>query len=315
MWKALIGVTAVVVVAVGVIQRVSDRPTPAAITADVQYDLVEAWAGTPEEVGMVSAVDVDADGNVYAFRREANNVWKLDPSGKLLEVWNHDFAQWAHGIRVGPDGAIWTVDGEGHQVKKWSSDGKELLMTLGQLGVAGEGPDTFNRPTDVAFGPGGEIFVSDGYANTRVVKFNSDGRFIKAWGEPGTEPGQFDLPHTVVVDSRNRVLVGDRENARIQIFDLDGNLLEVWDHLGSPYGLYLTSDDLLYVADLVNARIWIANAEDGKHLGTIEGTEAIHWVAVGPEGDVYAATPATARYYDDPADVWYLRKYRKVIGP
>ena len=287
-----------------------DRATEQAVS----YELVEDWAGTPEEVGTVSAVDVDADGNVYAFRRDANDVWKLDADGNMLEEWDQDFAQWAHGIRVGPDGAIWTVDGQGHQVKKWSHDGGELLMTLGVYGVAGATPDNFDRPTDVAFGPDGEFFVSDGYGNNRVVKYDRNGQYSKTWGEPGTDPGQFDLPHTIVVDSRNRVLVGDRENARIQIFDLDGNLLEVWDHLGSPYGLSIDDNDQLYVADLVNARIWIAQAGDGELLGTIEDTKAIHWIAVDGQGDVYAATPApaTGQYWDDPSEVWYLRKYRKV---
>ena len=282
----------------------------------VSYELVEDWAGTPEEVGTVSAVDIDDDGSVYAFRRDANDVWKLDAEGNVLEEWDQDFAQWAHGIRVGPDGAIWTVDGQGHQVKKWSHDGSELLMTLGEYGVAGVTPDNFDRPTDVAFGPDGEFFISDGYGNNRVVKYDSEGQFSKAWGEPGTDPGQFDLPHTIVVDSRNRVLVGDRENARIQIFDLDGNLLEVWDHLGSPYGLSIDDNDQLYVADLLNARIWIAQASDGALLGTIEDTKAIHWIAVDGQGDVYAATPApaTGQYWDDPSEVWYLRKYQRVAA-
>ena len=289
-----------------------DRATEQAVS----YELVEDWAGTPEEVGTVSAVDIDDDGNVYAFRRDANDVWKLDAEGNVQEEWDQDFAQWAHGIRVGPDGAIWTVDGQGHQVKKWSHDGGELLMTLGEYGVAGATPDNFDRPTDVAFGPDGEFFVSDGYGNNRVVKYDRNGQFSRAWGEPGTDPGQFDLPHTIVVDSRNRVLVGDRENARIQIFDLDGNLLEVWDHLGSPYGLSIDDNDQLYVADLINARIWIAQASDGELLGTIEGTKAIHWIAVDGQGDVYAATPApaTGQYWDDPSEVWYLRKYRKVAA-
>lgn len=288
-----------------------------AATPAVSYELVEGWGGAHEAVGTVTAVDVDDDGNVYAFRRDANDVLRLDGDGNLLEVWDQDFAQWAHGIRVSPDGAIWTVDGQGHQIKKWSHDGRELLMTLGDYGVAGETPGRFNRPTDVAFGPDGELFISDGYGNSRVVKYDRNGEFITAWGEPGTGRGQFDLPHTIVVDARNRVLVGDRENARIQIFDLGGNLLEVWDHLGSPYGLAIDDNDRLYVADLVNARIRIARASDGELLETIEETKAIHWVAVDGQGNVYAATPAPSisQFWDDPSEVWYLRKYRKVGNP
>ena len=304
---------ATLVIAVGL----ACRPAPDEEGAPEQaagYVLVEGWGGTHEETGTVTAVDVDDNGNIYAFRRDANDVWKLDPDGNLLEQWDQDFAQWAHGIRVGPDGSIWTVDGQGHQVRKWSYDGRELLMTLGEYGVAGETADHFNRPTDVAFGPDGEFFVSDGYGNNRVAKYDRNGEFITAWGEAGAEPGQFNLPHTIVVDARNRVLVGDRENARIQIFDLDGNLLEVWEHLGSPYGLAIDDNDHLYVADLVNARIWIARAGDGELLRTIDDTKAIHWVAVDRQGNVYASTPApsTGQFWDDPSEVWYLRKYEKV---
>ena len=295
------------------------QAAPDADTAPGQgtrYELVEGWGGSREEVGTVTAVDVDEDGNVYAFRRDANDVWKLDAGGNLLEQWDQDFAQWAHGIRIAPDGSIWTVDGQGHQVKKWSHDGGELLMTLGEYGVAGETPDHFNRPTDVAFGPDGEFFVSDGYGNNRVARYDRNGEFVTTWGEAGTEPGQFNLPHTIVVDARNRVLVGDRENARIQIFDLNGNLLEIWDHLGSPYGLAIDDSDQLYVADLVNARIWIARAANGELLQTIEGTKAIHWVAVDGQGHVYASTPAppTGQFWEDPSEIWYLRKYEKVEG-
>lgn len=314
MIKGSIGLVAgSLVIGTGLACRAAPDAEPAPGQA-AAYELVEGWGGAREDVGTVTAVDVDDDGNVYAFRRDANDVWKLDADGNLLERWDQDFAQWAHGIRVGPDGSIWTVDGQGHQVKKWSHDGRELLMTLGEYGVAGETADLFNRPTDVAFGPNGEFFVSDGYGNNRVAKYDRNGGFITAWGEAGTEPGQFNLPHTIVVDARNRVFVGDRENARIQIFDLDGNLLEIWEHLGSPYGLSIDGSDQLYVADLVNARIWIARASDGELLRTIDDTKAIHWVAADGQGNVYASTPApsTGQFWDDASEVWYLRKYRKV---
>ena len=105
-------------------------------------------------------------------------------------------------------------------------------MTLGTKGVSGEGPDTFNGPTDVAIAANGDIFVTDGHFNNRVVKFSKDGTFIKAWGKKGTAPGEFDLPHSIAIDSRGRLFVGDRSNARIQIFDQDGNFLEEWDQFG-----------------------------------------------------------------------------------
>ncbi len=263
------------------------------------YQLVENWITAPEDIGGVSGVTVDDDGNIYAFRRNANNVWILDPAGKLVKEWGQDIAMWTHGIRVDHEGYIWTVDGQGNQVKKWSPDASQLLMTLGMYDVGGDGPDTFNRPTDVAVAPNGDFFVSDGYVNTRVAKFNKTGEFIMDWGEPGTEPGQFNTVHSIAIDSRNRVLVADRENKRVQIFDFEGNFLDQWTHLGAPYALFLTEDDRVFIADGVNGKVWIADASDGTLLGSIEGAEGIHWVAVDRAGNVYAASNRSQ----------YLRKY------
>ena len=268
------------------------------------YRMAENWMTAPEEIGGVSGVTVDDEGNIHAFRRDANNVWTLDSTGALAKEWGQDIAMWTHGIRVDPEGYIWTVDGQGHQVKKWSPDASELLMTLGEYGVGGDGPDTFNRPTDVAVAPNGDVFVSDGYVNSRVVKFDKTGEFIKAWGEAGTEPGQFNTVHSITIDSRDRVLVADRANKRVQIFDFEGNFLDQWTHLGSPYALFLTRDDHLFIADGVNAKVWIADASDGTLLNAIEGTEGIHWVAVDPAGNVYAASNRSH----------YLRKYSKATA-
>ncbi len=274
--------------------RSAGGPTPAH-----EYRPVPGWINGPEEIGGVSGVASDGQGNIYAFRRDANNVWNLEPSGRVAKEWGQDIAKWTHSIRIDQEGYIWTVDGEGHQIKKWSPDASELLMTLGRYEVPGDGPDTFNRPTDVAVAPNGDFFVSDGYVNTRVAKFDRSGNFLMDWGGAGTGPGEFDTVHSIVIDSRDRVLVADRGNSRVQIFDLRGNYLDEWTHMGTPYALYLTPDDRLYVADGVNGKVWIADASDGSLLGTIEGTEGIHWVAVDPSGSVYAASNRSR----------YLRKY------
>jgi DNA-binding beta-propeller fold protein YncE len=263
---------------------------------------VESWITAPSEIGGVSGVTTDAQGNVYAFRRDANNVWILDATGKLVKEWGQDIARWTHGIRLDPEGNIWTIDGQGHQVKKWSPDASQLLMTLGKYDVAGAGPDTFNRPTDVAFGPNGDFFVTDGYENTRVVKFATNGKFIKSWGDPGTGPSQFNTVHSIAIDRRNRLLVADRDNARVQIFDLDGNFITQWTHLGSPYSVFITDNDVVYIGDGVNSKVWIAKASDGTLLGTIEDTPGVHWVAVDPAGNVYVASNRSQ----------YLRKYAPV---
>src|SRR5205807_10332395 len=121
-------------------------------------------------------------------------------------------------------------DGKGHQVIKFSPEGK-VLLTLGKAGVTGDGADTFNQPSDVVVAPNGDIFVADGHggnSNARIVKFSKDGKFIKAWGKKGSAPGEFDTPHALAFDSKGRLFVADRANDRIQIFDQDGKFLDQW---------------------------------------------------------------------------------------
>jgi len=206
-----------------------------------------------------------------------------------VKSWGEGLFKWAHGLRVDRDGFIWATDGQDHLVYKFTMDGKQVLK-LGEKGVAGDGQsrDAFNGPTDVAVAPNGDFFVSDGYGNSRVVKFSKDGEFIRIiGGRKGTGPGEFDLPHSVVIDSQNRLLVGDRENTRIQVFDLDGNFLEIWSGLGKPYGLYLTGDDTLYVADADGGTITIA--KNGKAVEVIEGLGRPHWIGMDPSGALYLA--------------------------
>jgi sugar lactone lactonase YvrE len=270
------------------------------------YQLVDNWAQLPagESFEGVSAVTTDPKGTVHAFRRDGGNIWTLDAAGKRIKIWGQNSAKWTHGIRVDRNGFIWTTDGQGHQVKKWSSDGGQLLMTLGKYEVPGDNTsqDLFNRPTDVVVAPNGDFFISDGYVNSRVVKFDKEGRFLKIiGGTKGAEPGQFNLPHGIAMDSRGRIMVADRENSRVQIFDQEGKFLDQWKHLGKPYGLYVSGDDKLYVADGGTHKIWIVNASDGKVLDTIEGTNQIHSVSVDPAGNVYAASNLSK----------YLRKYVK----
>jgi sugar lactone lactonase YvrE len=274
---------------------------PAAAAAPLRqinnYTLVDNWiTGAPADIEGVSAVTQDNQGNILAFRRKdagnpnGGNVWKLDPTGKFVEAWGQDIAVWTHGIRVDPEGNIWTIDGQGHQIKKWSPDHSKLLMTLGELNVAGDDndPKHFNRPTDVAWAPNGDFFISDGYRNHRVVKFTKDGKFIKSWGSSDDTP--FNTVHSVVVDKRNRVMVADRNGGRIHLFDLDGNPIAIWTHLGNPYALTITPDDKLYVSDGIAERIWIADANTGDLLGTIEHVKDVHWSTVDKDGNVYAAS-------------------------
>ena len=193
-----------------------------------------------------SAVGVNSKNEVFLFHRGPRPIQCFDPEGKFLRAWGDDVIKIAHGLRIDGDDNVWVTDVGGHRVFKFDSTGKPLLA-LG-TGEPGTGNDQFDEPTDIAFGSGGEVYVSDGYGNSRVMKFDVDGRFLSSWGTPGEGRGQFHLPHSIIVDSEGRVLVGDRENNRIQVFDGDGAWLATWKGF-APYGIALDADGRVFVAD------------------------------------------------------------------
>ncbi len=270
------------------------------------------WGDLPEgrEWGTTAGIDIDPiDGHVWAYERcaagtasggsvncETNPVdpiFKFDRNtGEVLANFGADLFVTPHGIHVDSDGNVWVTDfagneagTRGHQVFKFSKDGR-VLMTLGTAGVAGDGPDTFNGPADVAIAPNGDIFVADGHGNSRVVKFSGDGEFIMAWGSEGTGPGQFNEPHSLAFDSRGRLFVGDRVNQRIQVFDQQGNFLDEWTEIMAS-GMHITADDVIYVADYqLREGIVIANAGDFSPIGFI--SEALgEGVTVDASGNVF----------------------------
>src|SRR5262249_37569190 len=148
-----------------------------------------------------------------------------------------------------PEKHVWVVDRASQQVMKFTHDGKTLVRSWGERGIAGTDDKHFGRPSDIAFLPDGSFFVSDGYANRRVVKFDRDGNFVKAWGTMGSGPGQFGLVHSVAVDAQRRVYAVDRINNRIQVFDEDGRFLDQWPGFLSPARLLVTQDQFAWVAD------------------------------------------------------------------
>lgn len=280
------------------------------------YREVDNWAQLPAGMkwGQVISVDGDTAGNVWVFHRGEPPLLEFDSSGKLLKSFGQGMFVQSHGLFLDRDGNIWVTDGrakdgKGQQVFKFSPDGK-VLMTLGKAGVSGDGPDTFNGPSDVAIASNGDIFVADGHGgntNARVVKFSKDGTFIKAWGKKGSAPGEFNIPHTIAIDSRGRVFVGDRGNNRIQIFDQEGKFLEEWKQFGRPSGIFIAKDDTMYVIDSESntARnpgfkrgIWIGSAKDGAIKAFIPSNEpnpdtttilGAEGVGVDAKGDIYAA--------------------------
>ncbi len=198
-------------------------------------------------LGPCSAVDFDSKGQMYLYHRGKQPILCFDRGGKFVRSWGDDLIGKAHGLRVDKHDHIWVTDIGNHRVFKFSPQGK-LLLALGQSGKPGTDNDQFDQPTDMAFGPQGEIYVSDGYGNSRVMKFAANGRFLDKWGQPGKGRGEFDLPHSIVIDAKGRVLVGDRENDRVQVFDSEGTLLEVWPGF-APYGMELDAKGTLFVAD------------------------------------------------------------------
>jgi DNA-binding beta-propeller fold protein YncE len=192
---------------------------------------------------------------------------EFDENGKFVRSLGEGLFDHPHGLRVDRDDNIWTTDDSNHTVLKLSPSGK-VLMVLGRRNNGGEADWLFNKPADVAFAKNGDIFVADGYGNSRIVKFDRDGNFLKAWGSYGSEPGQFILPHSVVIDASDRVYVGDRENARIQIFDTEGRFLTQWTGIGYPYGLYITPDQHVWMIDGGFDRV-IELDQAGKILGSL----------------------------------------------
>jgi hypothetical protein len=294
------------------------------------YRTVENWAKLPEgrTWGQVISADIDRDGkSIWVVERCggtscANSslapVLKFDSSGNLVKSFGAGMIVRPHGLFIDKNNNVWVTDGDGeagkgHQVFEFGQDGR-VLMTLGKAGVAGDGPDTFNKPSDVLIAPSGNIFVADGHgpgSNARIVKFSADGRFIKAWGKQGSGPSEFNNPHSLAMDSKGRLFVADRGNSRIQIFDQDGIFLEEWRQFGRPSGVFIDKNDVLYVADSESnmARnpgfrrgIRIGNVRDGKVVAFIpdpvlnpgEGLEpgngtAAEGVAADDAGNVYGA--------------------------
>lgn len=282
-FKHLLFVTAVVAAATAV-------PLPA---AQSQYRLVENWAQFPPGVtkwGSATGVDVDAQDNVYVLHRnEAMPIMVFDRNGRFLRAWGQGMIKTTHFLRVDRFGDVWVTDRGNMVAYKFDSQGK-LLMTLGQKGVTGDNTshDAFNGMADLAVAKNGDIFIADGEGpNTRVVKFSKDGKFLKWWGGKGTNPGQFDVPHSIAIDSKGRVYVADRSNNRIQIFDETGKFLKQWTNFGTPWGLFVKKD-LIYVVDgTANNCLLIARTSDGKVLEKIDGLSNPTAVAVDSTGAIY----------------------------
>ena len=260
-----------------------------------RYEPAADWPRLPAGMawGAVTSAAADASGNLYVFRRAEPPILKLDASGALTGTLGAGMVAGAHGIRTDAQGMIWLADVRNHVVYRLSPEGK-VLLTLGRKGVSGDGPDTFNGPTDVLVTPAGDIFVTDGQFNSRVVHFSREGKFVKAWGSNGSGPGQFKIPHAIAIDSQGRLFVADRDNSRIAIFDQQGTFLEQWTQFGPPSGVYIASDDTLYVAAIGDrSGLLIGSAASGEVRDFIpipaKDVNGPHLVTADSQGNVYVA--------------------------
>ena len=295
---------------------------------------IESWGQLPagRKMGQTYGIDIDRDGkSVWVFERcggatcdgsAVAPLLKFDSSGRLVAMFGAGMFVYPHGVFVDADDNVWVTDGQakngkGQQVFKFSPTGR-VLMTLGTAGVAGDGPDTFNQPSDVLVAPNGSIFVADGHGgntNARIVKFDKDGKFIKTWGKKGSGPGEFDTPHGLLLDPQGRLLVADRGNGRIQVFDQEGKYLTEWKQFGRPSGIFLDRAGMLYAADsqsgvpntnpTVKRGIRIGSEKDGKiryfvpdpEPTDLAGGGGREGVAVDRDGVIYVAKTGAGGLY------------------
>ncbi len=260
----------------------------------------------------VSSVAAHPNGNILVLHRGAYPLMEFDPGGKLIRLWDSvtfsegkvaaipekdrgDRSRYsavygpagcdscgAHTVRVDPEGNIWLVDASAHVLYKTNQQGK-VLMQLGTKGMAGTDAKHFNLPTDIGFAPNGDLYVSDGYGSARVAKFSRDGKYLLEFGKRGTGPGEFGLPHNVVVDAQGKVYVSDRDNLRVEVFDANGKFLSQWAGTGGYSALAITKDQKIWTGSVLREL-------DGTVIGRLpEGVGAHGGIALHASGDVYLA--------------------------
>ncbi|HDK37557.1 MAG TPA: 6-bladed beta-propeller, partial [Thiolapillus brandeum] len=249
------------------------------VTESKDYIFDGTWPQTPEGIkrsGIFSAA-VDSKDQIYILSRSQPDVQVYRQDGTFVRSWDIEDSSGGHHIKIDPDGNVWIADFGKHVVRKFSTAGK-VLMTLGEFGVEGDDEKHFNRPSDMVILPDGDIFISDGYRNTRVIHFDSKGNYVKQWGTGGHKPGEFRLLHAIVADSKERLYIADRNNGRIQVFDTKGKLLAVWKKSISiiPYGLWMTKKD----------ELWVCGPSSGKKDSAGKRTSIQTVLKLNPKGEI-----------------------------
>jgi DNA-binding beta-propeller fold protein YncE len=229
-------------------KEVMMKPRYPRVNLSTWYQVDPSWPQRPASCAWeaVPGIAVDGEDRVWVYTRAVPPVQVYDADGRFVRSWGEGTVKTAHHIKFDREGNVWLADIGHHVVMQFTPEGK-LLKTLGTRGVAGDDEAHLDRPTDMAITPEGDVFVSDGYGNNRVVHFDWEGKFVKAWGKLGTGPGEFSLPHAIAMDARGRLYVADRNNARVQVFDQSGKFLDEWRDRLVPWGLWITKTDEIWV--------------------------------------------------------------------
>jgi DNA-binding beta-propeller fold protein YncE len=282
----------------------------------LQYAADTNWCRMPagEELGEAIGVATDSHDRVFLFTRTPNRLRVFDRDGNYLKTWTDVPFVRPHGIYIAPDDTLYLTDDEGHTVRRFTSEGR-LLLTLGVSGrhsdtgatspdyrTVQRGAPPFNYPTNVALSPAGDIYVSDGYGNARIHRFSPDGRLLHSWGQPGAEPGQFNVPHGIAIDRQGIVYVADRENSRIQRFTLDGEFIDQWTDVARPCDMFIDGAGRIFVAEI--------GFRAGKYYGVVPPNASGGRVSVfSLNGDLLArwgggANPCAPGDFWSPHDLW-----------
>ena len=243
--------TIVVIIIIGCksndLQPTTESPYPKVNVAP-WFAVDPDWPKRPADIPWsdMPGVAIDKTDNIWCYTRIQPAIQVYSPEGTLIKSWSTETNSTAHQIKIDKTGNVWLADIGLHLVRKFTPEGKEL-MHIGTLGEAGNDETHLNKPTDMAISSNGDVFISDGYGNARIVHCDKNGKFIKAWGTLGNTDGRFSIPHAIAIDSKDRIYVADRNNVRIQVYDTGGKLVDSWRNIVVPWGFCITENDDIWV--------------------------------------------------------------------